>query len=77
MWIFDSALEFMSGVWSRNDTTKKEKMMPDGSAGGGDDVDDHDDDDIRNIVMGEHEAVINVPWTDVYPRGLEYGFLFG
>ncbi|KAJ9644424.1 hypothetical protein H2204_001776 [Knufia peltigerae] len=77
MWIFDSALEFMSGVWSRNDTTKKEKMIPDGSAAGGDDVDDHDDDDTRNIVMGEHEAVITVPWTDIYPRGLEYGFLFG
>ncbi|KAJ9497653.1 hypothetical protein H2202_006686 [Exophiala xenobiotica] len=62
IWIFDSALEFMSGVWSRNDCeveviAGKSKPRHDGT-------------------LSESD-VIAVPWTEIYPRGIEYGFLFG
>jgi hypothetical protein len=62
IWIFDSALEFMSGVWSRNDCEVEViagKCKP-----------------RRDGTLSESD-VIAVPWTEIYPRGIEYGFLFG
>lgn len=84
IWIFDSALEFMSGVWSRNDfdvrmltTSKKVRVMDRGGEDDGYDyVDGVNDDDVRNTATNM-TGVIAVPWTEIYPRGVEYGFLFG
>merc|ERR1711939_313818 len=64
IWIFDSALEFMSGVWSRNDREVTASELRDGTL--------HESD-----VEGTKATCITVPWTEIYPRGIEYGFLFG
>jgi hypothetical protein len=69
MWIFDSVLEFMQGVWTRNDSdvTISEPQ----------DVDDIDE--VTNVWAPTNIRTrsMTVPWTEIYPRGVEYGFLFG
>ncbi|KIX09738.1 uncharacterized protein Z518_00819 [Rhinocladiella mackenziei CBS 650.93] len=56
IWIFDSGLEFMRGVWAKNDAV-------------GDAQEEGANEEAREG--------ITVPWTEIYPSGIEYGFLFG
>lgn len=52
IWIFDTGLEFMRGVWARNDMLVDEEK---------------EDTKCENWV----------PWTEIYPPSVGYGFLFG
>lgn len=78
MWIFDSVLEFMQGVWTRNDSSDVVKVSE-----SREDVDDADIDEVSDNVWGAPTNIptktqsMRVPWTEIYPRGVEYGFLFG
>ncbi|KAI1615667.1 fungal-specific transcription factor domain-containing protein [Exophiala viscosa] len=66
MWIFDSVMAFMTGVWARNDSDITVSELQ----GDGD-----DDSSVSPCDIGTRS--ITVPWTEIYPRGVEYGFLFG
>jgi len=59
IWIFDSALEFMRGVWRRNDHLRTWETNEEAEA------------------EAEAEGGVAVPWTEIFPPGLEHGFLFG
>lgn len=68
IWIFDSGLEFMRGVWARDDGDKANQQ-------GRCSLKPQRDDDPDGVeVTGE---CIAIPWTEIFPHGVEYGFLFG
>ncbi|KIV86299.1 hypothetical protein PV11_01917 [Exophiala sideris] len=67
IWIFDSVMTFMRGVWARN-----------GSGVIVLESQDHADEDSSVSPCANIRSwSITVPWTEIYPRGVEYGFLFG
>lgn len=73
IWIFDSGLEFMRGVWARNEpgldhaSEREESKERKEESEKSEEVEPAVEDETRPWV----------PWTDIYPPGVEYGFLFG
>ncbi|EHY55014.1 hypothetical protein ABEF92_003230 [Exophiala dermatitidis] len=79
IWIFNAGLEFMAGVWERNQyikSTPRHRCSIDQM--GTDGLNDADNDLEHSVDASQTlEESIEVPWTEVFPRGVEHGFLFG
>lgn len=77
IWIFDSGLEFMSAIWALNDSNTDADVDGDGGAQDS----GLEGDAMEGVDQADHDhrgtRGLDVPWTEIFPPGVEHGFLFG